>query len=167
MDFTLCASANVLLIFKEAGQPAEHNVKGTILRLRNRNGQETAERDDVHDYTTFDFASNDLNASCIYKFTLEEDTFIQLCVLGNIIQPRKGGGLEGVAQHMEDFCRVKHENVDSPIGSIRRFKVNNFCFLDVRLLEMERIPPVHTDTPGPVSYVIEVRSYTYMQSVEY
>lgn len=110
---------------------------------------------DGSQYTTFDFAKRDLGGTNTYKFTLESDDFIQLCVLGNIIQPRKNGsGLEGVAQHLEDFCRVKKDNINIGRGHVATLKINDFCRLRVRLLS--RSHDTKHEEDGPVTYEIEV-----------
>lgn len=80
--------------------------------------------------------------------------------MGNIIQPRKGGGLEGVAQHLEDFVRVKAENINTSIGGLQRFNINANVYLVTRILKREPVPEKSgaVDDDSPVRYDIEYHS---------
>lgn len=111
------------------------------------------------DFTTFEFPHPGVDSSQ-YSFTLESDTFIQLCILGNIIQPRAGGGLEGVALHLEDFCRIKNENLGTSIGSKQRFKINDNAYLVAKLLKRERFADDKNkvDEASPIRFDIEYHS---------
>ncbi|CCG84716.1 protein of unknown function [Taphrina deformans PYCC 5710] len=140
-----------------ASQPAENAIQGNILKLRDKSvGLSNEELIVPLTYTAFDFSSREAASTNVYKFTLEADTFIQLCILGNIIQPRKGGGLEGVAQHLDDFCRIKPEYIDISLGDIRTFKINDHCLLTVRLLARDGHTTDYESEEGPVNYEIEV-----------
>lgn len=114
------------------------------------------------EYTIFDFPDPvGTESSNLYNFSIEPESFIQLMILGNIIQHRKGGMLEGVAQHLEDFCRIKHDNLGTEIGVLKRFTVNNHVQLEARLSLCD--PAFSTSekvaTESPVLYQIEVHPF--------
>lgn len=111
------------------------------------------------EFSAFDFPKSS-TLDNVYSFTLDSDTFIQLCILGNIIQPRKGGGLEGVAQHLEDFIRVKAENINTSIGGLQRFEINANVYLITKILKREPYSErgAQVDDDSPVRYDIEYHS---------
>ena len=111
-------------------------------------------------YTIFDFPPTTGNGgSNVYNIVIEDDSFIQLMILGNIIQHRKGGTLEGVAQHLEDFCRIKHETLAGGIGSTKRLRINDHVHLNAKLSRREFLDDLHGEDnpPSVIRYVIEVR----------
>lgn len=109
------------------------------------------------DFTIFEFPIKDTDSNK-YSFVLD-DMFIQLCILGNVIETRHGGGLQGVAPHLDNFCRVKHDNMTQLVGSKQRFKISDQAFLVTKLLKREvlRESSGHQDPDdeGPVRYLIE------------
>lgn len=89
-------------------------------------------------FTIFEFPTN-ISRSNRYSFTLDNaDMFIQLIIVGNIVQTRVNGGLEGVAQHLEGFCRVKQEHMVQEIGASQKLRINDQIHLVTRLLRRER-----------------------------
>lgn len=101
-------------------------------------------------WTEFEFSLERKRPST-YAFTLEPDTFIQLLVIGNLIEPQvatmgEGGwrnkanrnrdirGLNRIVPHCDGYTRIKRASMADFVGGVQTFRVTEHVYLDSILL---------------------------------
>lgn len=98
-------------------------------------------------FTIFEFSADSewSNKDC-FDLEDQENWFQKIFIESYIVRTLKDGKFNGIVQHLVDTFTIEHLEIAVPIGSRKRFKVNDQVFLEIKLLTRDTFPSEYAST---------------------